>query len=182
MSSANHSIPKLENQRDCKVSLLDLPSKVVYYILRRLSPQDWVWVAQLCTRLRDISRSNYLWEKHVEQKWSRLVGNDAYHELEYHTTKYKKLLVDHNFRDHMELLVVILHFNAIILIWKAIDPWLIWLKIIQKWLCIFSLRLIASGFLLKLIRYDYQQQLSISFVLLLASKIKVMLIKLWITS
>jgi len=32
----------------------------------------------------------------VERKWSRLLGNDAYHEWEYHTTKYKELLLDQN--------------------------------------------------------------------------------------
>jgi hypothetical protein len=96
MSSTDHSVPKLKNQGDCKVSLLDLPGEVVHCILKRLSPQDLVRVAQVCTRLRNISRSDYLWEKHVEQKWSRLVGNDAYQEWEYHTTKYKKVLVDQN--------------------------------------------------------------------------------------
>jgi len=53
-------------------------------------------VSQVCTRLRNISRGDCLWEKHVKQKWSRLVGNDAYHEREYHRTKYKELLVDQN--------------------------------------------------------------------------------------
>ena len=96
MSSANNSVPKLKNQWDCKVSLLDLPGEVVHCIIKRLSPQDLYRVSQVCTRLRNISRGDNLWEKHVEQKWSRLVGNDAYHEWEYHTTKYKELLVDQN--------------------------------------------------------------------------------------
>ncbi|AES81202.2 F-box protein At2g26850 [Medicago truncatula] len=101
MSLENHSVPRLKNQGDCKVSLLDLPDELVDCILKCLSPQDLFRVAQVCTHLRNISRRDHLWEKHVEQKWSRLLGNDAYHEWEYHTTKYKELLVDRNLSDSL---------------------------------------------------------------------------------
>lgn len=87
MSQEKHCVPKLMNQEDCKVSLLDIPDVILDCILKRLPPLDLFRVSQVCTYLRNIGRSDDLWETHIEHKWSKLVGNDAHHEWQWHTTK-----------------------------------------------------------------------------------------------
>jgi len=87
MSYEKNSVPKLENQEDKKLPLLDLPNAILDCILERLSPRDLCMVAQVCTLLRIRSRQDYLWEKFVEQKWSRVVGDVAHQEWQYHKTK-----------------------------------------------------------------------------------------------
>ncbi|KOM38733.1 hypothetical protein LR48_Vigan03g211500 [Vigna angularis] len=88
MSSEKNCVSKLEKQNDCKVySLLDLPEWTLLCILECLSPQDLFRVAQVCTNLRDKTRIDALWEKVIKQKWGRLLGEAAYQEWQWHTTK-----------------------------------------------------------------------------------------------
>ncbi|XP_017416722.1 F-box protein At2g32560 isoform X1 [Vigna angularis] len=88
MSSEKSCVSKLENQKDCKVySLLDLPEWTLDCILECLSPLDLLRVAQVCSSLRNKTRSDALWEKLIKQKWSRLVGDVAHQEWLWHTTK-----------------------------------------------------------------------------------------------
>ncbi|CAJ1915207.1 unnamed protein product [Sphenostylis stenocarpa] len=87
-SSEKNCVPKLEKQKDCKVySLLDLPEWTLDCILECLSPLDLFTVAQVCTSLRDKTRSDALWEKIIKQKWGRLLGDAAHQEWLRHTTK-----------------------------------------------------------------------------------------------
>ncbi|WVZ06339.1 hypothetical protein V8G54_019685 [Vigna mungo] len=88
MSSEKNCVSKLEKQNDCIVySLLDLPEWTLDCILECLSAQDLFRVAQVCTSLRDKTRSDALWEKLIKQKWGRLLGEAAYREWQWHTTK-----------------------------------------------------------------------------------------------
>jgi len=88
MSSEKNCVSKLEKQKDCKVySLLDLPEWALDCILECLSALDLFRVAQVCTNLRDKTRSDALWEKLIMEKWGRLLGNTAYQEWHWHTTK-----------------------------------------------------------------------------------------------
>lgn len=100
MSSEKNSASKLEKQKDCKVSsLLDLPEWILDCILECLSPLDLCRVAQVCTYLRDRSRSDALWERQIKQKWGRLLGDVALQEWQWHTTKIiniQSLLLQHN--------------------------------------------------------------------------------------
>ena len=89
MSSEKNCVSKLEKQKDCKVyNLLDLPEWTLDCILECLSPMDLFRVAQVCTNLRDKTRNDALWEKLIKQKWGRLLGDAAYHEWQWHTTKF----------------------------------------------------------------------------------------------
>ncbi|XP_014491046.1 F-box protein At2g41170-like [Vigna radiata var. radiata] len=88
MSSEKNCVSKLEKQNDCKVySLLDLPEWTLDCILECLSAQDLFRVAQVCTSLRDKTRTDALWEKLINQKWGSLLGEAVYQEWQWHTTK-----------------------------------------------------------------------------------------------
>ncbi|CAJ1915214.1 unnamed protein product [Sphenostylis stenocarpa] len=88
MSSEKNCVSKLEMQKDCRVyCLLDLPDWTLDCILECLSPLDLFRVAQVCTSLRHKTRSDALWEKIIKQKWGRLLGDVAYQEWQWHTTK-----------------------------------------------------------------------------------------------
>ncbi|KAI4351262.1 hypothetical protein L6164_005638 [Bauhinia variegata] len=62
------------------ISLLDLPDSILECILKCLSPREVCKLATLCTFLRDICRSESLWEKLMKQKWGNVIGNVAYKE------------------------------------------------------------------------------------------------------
>ncbi|XP_057437938.1 F-box protein At2g26850-like isoform X1 [Lotus japonicus] len=87
MSPHKNSLPKLENQEDRKISLLDLPGWTLDIILELLPPSDLCRVAKVCTYLRNRCRSDDLWDKQVKQKWSNLIGDVALQEWQWHTTK-----------------------------------------------------------------------------------------------
>ncbi|KAL3534664.1 hypothetical protein ACH5RR_003125 [Cinchona calisaya] len=58
-------------------SLLDLPDLALDCILERLSTSELCSMAAVCRSLREKCRSDHLWEKHMKQKWGRLIGNIA---------------------------------------------------------------------------------------------------------
>ncbi|XP_027351103.1 F-box protein At2g26850-like [Abrus precatorius] len=88
MSNEKNMVSKLENQDNCKdSSLLDLPEWILDCILELLSPLDLCRVAQVCTFLRYRSSNDALWEKKVQQKWGRVLGDVAHQEWQWHTTK-----------------------------------------------------------------------------------------------
>ncbi|XP_048127614.1 F-box protein At2g32560-like isoform X2 [Rhodamnia argentea] len=62
---------------EAKVSLLDLPELTLDYILERLSPAGLCSMAEVCSSMREKCRSDHLWEKHMKQKWNRLIGDAA---------------------------------------------------------------------------------------------------------
>lgn len=65
-------------------------------ILRRLPPLDLYQTSQVCTRLRNRCTSNDMWEKHIDQKWGRVIGDVAYKEWRWHIAKAKgEILTNH---------------------------------------------------------------------------------------
>lgn len=79
--SSDESIP---------TSLLDLPELALELILLRLSPADLCCMGGVCTYLRDKCRSDLLWEKHMKEKWGRLIGNVAYKEWHWYMVSNKR--------------------------------------------------------------------------------------------
>lgn len=61
-----------------EISLLDLPDLPLDCILERLSPSGLRSMAAVCSSLRERCRDDHFWEKHMKQKWGRLIGNAAY--------------------------------------------------------------------------------------------------------
>ncbi|EPS60658.1 hypothetical protein M569_14143, partial [Genlisea aurea] len=71
-------------------SLLDLPELVLESILEKLPPSGLCKMGVVCTSLRDRCMSDHLWEKHMEEKWGRLVGRIAHKKWQLHTASDKK--------------------------------------------------------------------------------------------
>ncbi|XP_074581834.1 F-box protein At2g32560-like [Curcuma longa] len=60
-----------------EVSIMDLPELALECILEKLPPAGLCSMAAVCSSLREICTSDYLWEKHMRQKWGRLIGPAA---------------------------------------------------------------------------------------------------------
>ncbi|XP_077241578.1 F-box protein At2g32560-like [Tasmannia lanceolata] len=81
MSFKRKSLPKVENCEEAEVSsILDLPELAMECILGRLSPAGLCNMGGVCRSLRDQCRSNHLWERHMKEKWGRVIGHVAYRE------------------------------------------------------------------------------------------------------
>ncbi|PKA62637.1 F-box protein [Apostasia shenzhenica] len=63
-----------------EMSVLDLPELALECILGRLSPAGLCNMAGVCRSLRDRCREDYLWEKHLREKWGRVIGSAAHRE------------------------------------------------------------------------------------------------------
>ncbi|GMI79621.1 hypothetical protein like AT2G32560 [Hibiscus trionum] len=76
----------LENQKEehSTSSLLDLPELTLECILDRLSPAGLCAMAGVCYSLRDRCTSDHFWEKHMKQKWGKVIGDAAYREWQWH--------------------------------------------------------------------------------------------------
>ncbi|KAF9665766.1 hypothetical protein SADUNF_Sadunf16G0157900 [Salix dunnii] len=72
------------------MSVLDLPELALECILERLPPAGLCSMAGVCTSLRDRCVS-HLWEKHMKQKWGRVIGPAAYREWQWHLASRKDL-------------------------------------------------------------------------------------------
>lgn len=70
-----------------EAGLLNLPESTLDCILERLSPLDLCNMSEVCTFLLGRCRSNGLWEKHIQLKWGRLLGDFAHREWHRHMTK-----------------------------------------------------------------------------------------------
>lgn len=78
-------VSKVENgEEEGKVCLLDLPDLPLECILEHLSPDELCNVATVCKSLRHRCKSDYLWEKHLKRKWSRVFGDAAYRQWKLH--------------------------------------------------------------------------------------------------
>ncbi|XP_004290535.1 PREDICTED: F-box protein At2g32560-like [Fragaria vesca subsp. vesca] len=64
------------------VCLLDLPDLTMECILEKLSPSGLCSMAGVCTSMRDRCIRDHFWEKHMKQKWGKLIGAAAYREWE----------------------------------------------------------------------------------------------------
>ncbi|KAL5546624.1 hypothetical protein UlMin_006311 [Ulmus minor] len=79
------------------ISLLDLPELTLECVFERLSPAGLCSLAGVCSSLRDKCTSDHLWEKHLTQKWGKLLGVAAYREWTYHVaTRNGPSLSDQN--------------------------------------------------------------------------------------
>ncbi|XP_027350698.1 F-box protein At2g26850-like isoform X1 [Abrus precatorius] len=78
-------VSKVENgEEESKVSLLDLPDLPLECILEHLSPAELCSLGTVCTSLRERSRSDHLWNKHMERKWGKVFGDAAYRQWKLH--------------------------------------------------------------------------------------------------
>lgn len=75
---------KPANTEKEKISLLDLPDLTLECILEKLSPAGLCNMAGVCSSLRDRCTSDHLWEKHMKQKWGRVIGDVAKREWQWH--------------------------------------------------------------------------------------------------
>jgi len=84
---------KKKNQEDeNKMSLLDLPDLTLDCILEKLSPSELCAMTSVCSELRDKCVSDHLWEKHMEIKWGRLMGDAAIQEWKSHVATIMRCL------------------------------------------------------------------------------------------
>lgn len=63
-------------------SLLDLPDLAIESILEKLEPADLCTMACVSTSLKDICMSDFLWKRHMKEKWGRIIGSAAQREWE----------------------------------------------------------------------------------------------------
>ncbi|KAK7336448.1 hypothetical protein VNO77_16990 [Canavalia gladiata] len=95
----NSLVSKDENgEEEGKVCLLDLPDLPLEFILEHLSPADLCSVATVCSSLRVRCRSDHLWKKHMEKKWSKVFGAAAYGQWKWHVSSKnrEKISNQHN--------------------------------------------------------------------------------------
>lgn len=71
------------------MSILDLPELVLECILEKLPPEGLCSMATVCSSLRDRCMSDHLWERHMNQKWGRIIGPVAYREWQWHIATRK---------------------------------------------------------------------------------------------
>lgn len=72
-----------------EMSVLDLPDLVLESILEKLPPEGLCRMASVCTSLRERSMCDHLWEKHMKNKWSKIVGPAAYREWQWYIASGK---------------------------------------------------------------------------------------------
>jgi len=76
---------KVENFEETgEMSVLDLPELALECILERLPPAALCSTAGVCSSLRERCKSDHLWEKHMNQKWDRIIGPAAYREWQWY--------------------------------------------------------------------------------------------------
>lgn len=82
---------RIQNVQDFEqeMSVLDLPELALDCILDRLSPEGLCSMAGVCKSMRDRCSSDRFWDKHMKQKWGRIVGPSAYREWQWHIASKK---------------------------------------------------------------------------------------------
>lgn len=73
-----------ENKDVSQQDLLDLPELVLECILEKLPPSSLCQMANVCHSLRERCVSDHLWERHMKNKWGRVIGSVAYREWKWH--------------------------------------------------------------------------------------------------
>ncbi|XP_010673037.2 F-box protein At2g26850 [Beta vulgaris subsp. vulgaris] len=81
------TVSEFVNVEDEGILLLELPDLALDLILDRLSPAELCSMAGVCSYLRGKCRSNHMWEKHMKNKWGRVIGNAAL--VKWHEHKHK---------------------------------------------------------------------------------------------
>lgn len=81
--SSKAIVENVDQEKDGgRVYLLDLPDLTLECILERLSPSGLCNMAGVCTSMRERCTSDHFWDKHMKQKWGKLIGAAAYREWE----------------------------------------------------------------------------------------------------
>ncbi|XWS58997.1 hypothetical protein CRYUN_Cryun08bG0082400 [Craigia yunnanensis] len=80
----------VENVEEDKMSLLDLPELTLECILERFSPAGLCSMAVVCSSFRERCTSDHLWEKHMKQKWGKVIGGAVYREWQWHIASRKR--------------------------------------------------------------------------------------------
>ncbi|KAE8734781.1 F-box protein [Hibiscus syriacus] len=82
--SFTSKVDNFEEVEESAMSVLDLPDLVLECILERLPPAALSSMAGVCSSLRSRCISDHLWEKHMKNKWGRIIGPAAYREWQWH--------------------------------------------------------------------------------------------------
>ncbi|KAI9074734.1 hypothetical protein K1719_014288 [Acacia pycnantha] len=82
--STNKAESSISEEDTHGLSVLDLPDLALECILERLSPPALCKMAGVCRSLRERCVSDYFWEKHMKQKWGRVIGPAAYRQWQCH--------------------------------------------------------------------------------------------------
>ncbi|RDY08645.1 F-box protein, partial [Mucuna pruriens] len=83
---------KVENIEESQdMSVLDLPELVLECILEKLPPTTLCQMAEVCHSLRERCVSDHLWERHMKQKWGRVIGQVAYNEWKCHVASKRNV-------------------------------------------------------------------------------------------
>ncbi|KAI3952715.1 hypothetical protein MKW92_000018 [Papaver armeniacum] len=64
-------VEHVEEEMNYEMSVLDLPELALESILGRLSPSGLCSMAAVCSSMRDRCRSDYLWKRHMDEKWGK---------------------------------------------------------------------------------------------------------------
>jgi hypothetical protein len=64
--------------------LLDLPELAIDCVLERLPPAELQSMSAVCRSMRERCRGDHLWERHMSEKWGRVLGRAARDEWRMH--------------------------------------------------------------------------------------------------
>lgn len=89
VTSFNASTQDNVQEIEQEMSVLDLPELALDCILDRLSPEGLCSMAGVCKSMKDRCTGDRFWDKHMKQKWGRVVGPSAYREWQWHIASKK---------------------------------------------------------------------------------------------
>ncbi|KAG9157483.1 hypothetical protein Leryth_010314 [Lithospermum erythrorhizon] len=87
------AMKKIASEEKEDLSLLDLPDLVLECILERIPPEGLYSMAGVCRSLREKCTSDYLWEKHMKQRWSVVIGPAAYRKWVCYIASQKEIAI-----------------------------------------------------------------------------------------
>ncbi|ONK63628.1 uncharacterized protein A4U43_C07F17240 [Asparagus officinalis] len=91
MSSKRKCASRVQNvEESMEMSVLDLPDLALECILGKLSPSGLCNMACVCSSLRDLCRDDYLWGRHMREKWGRVIGQSVKREWEWFLASRKE--------------------------------------------------------------------------------------------
>lgn len=88
MKQGTSSFNVLQNEQ---LLLLDLPELALDCVLEKLSPAGLCNMAAVCSSLRERCISDYLWERHMKEKWGNILGPAAYREWQWFIASRRNL-------------------------------------------------------------------------------------------
>ncbi|KAF9599392.1 hypothetical protein IFM89_036949 [Coptis chinensis] len=81
---------KVENVEEIEeMSILDLPELTLECILGMLPPSSLCNMAGVCSSLRERCTSDHLWERHMKEKWGKVIGKAACRQWQWHIATKK---------------------------------------------------------------------------------------------